>query len=251
MHSDGMNASRSRRVFLGLSAALAFLVVAALSGLYAVNRYTLRRADSLIRDVQKIDLNRSTAEDVQRILAQSGRVVNHSEAKLCSADDDEYSARVSNPMLNWLGERNSVLRPFGNRFWTVTAGVVVDHGRACAISVYIYAVRERETISGHVSYELDFSSPASTPDPYRVSIRKYKGDDWLTVELTTNATSLQRQNAFDVDLGCLQRFGGCLSACELLPFAWTDYQISAQQHGWPLPDDEQADDRCAKVAKSR
>lgn len=224
--------------------------LAALSGVYTVNFYTLRQAESLIRDVQTVDLNRSTVEDVQRILARLGRAVNHSEARLCSSDDDEYFARVSSPTLNWLGERSSKLRPFGNRVWTVTADVVVDHGHACAIRIYVFAFREGEAVSANVSYHLDFSSLEFKPDSDATSFRTYKGDDWLTAELTTHATNQQIKHAFDFDLGCFRRFGGCRSACELLPSVWTDYQIKARQHGWALPADEQADDRCAKISNS-
>ena len=231
--------------------ALFLFAAAALFGVYAANLHALRQAESLIRDVQTVELNGSTPEDVHRILARSGRVVNHAEARLCSSDDDEYFARVSSPTLNWLGERSSKLRPFGNRFWTVTADVVVDHGHACAIRVYVFAFREPEAVSANVSYQVDFPSPEFTPDPYATSIRTYKGDDWLTVQLTTHATNQQTKDAFDFDLGCLQRFRGCLSACELLPLAWADYQIKARQYRWALPVDEQADNRCTKIASSR
>jgi len=204
----------------------------------------LRQADSLVRAVQGVELNRSTAEDVRRILARTGRPVSHSVLNLCDVNDDDYYVRAANPILNWLSQRVNIASPFKNRYWTVGTSIVVSHGHACAVRIYVFVLPEHGAISAVVSYEPGFPSPYLTPDPYVVSIRKYKGDDWLEVKVTSSAAEIQRRNAFGFDFTCLRRFGGCQSACELLPPAWADYRIKARQEGWALPVDEAADVRC-------
>jgi hypothetical protein len=244
MQSDTGIPSRLPRILLSLLVFLFLLSIAAVCVTYAVNFCTLRQADSFVREVQGVELNRSTTEDVQRILARTRRPVSHSVLNLCDVNDDEYSVRAANPILNWLSERVETVRPFKNRDWAVTASIVVSHGRACAVRINVFALPEHGFISATASYEPNFPSPTSTPDPYAVSIRKYKGDDWLAVKVTSSAADLQRQNAFGFDFTCLRRFGGCQSACELLPSAWADYRIKARQEGWAVPVDEAADVRC-------
>ena len=243
MQSDTGIPSRLPRILLNLSVYFFLLSISAVCVIYAMNFYALRQADALIRAVQGVELNRSTAEDVRRVLARTGPV-SHSMLNLCDVNDDEYSVRAANPILNWLSQRVNLASPFKNRYWTVTASIVVSHGYACAVRIYVFVLPKHGAISTVVSYEPEFPSPILTPDPYLVSIRKYKNDDWLEVEVTSSATDVQRRNAFGFDFACLRRFGGCQSACELLPLAWADYRIKARQEGWALPVDEAADVRC-------
>src|SRR5271170_7960665 len=101
MQSDTGIPSRLRRILLNLFVFLFLLSISAVCVIYALNFYMLRQADSLVRAVQGVELNWSSAEDVRRILARTGRPVSHSVLNLCDVNDDDYYVRAANPILNW------------------------------------------------------------------------------------------------------------------------------------------------------
>ncbi|MGB8837614.1 MAG: hypothetical protein WCC67_12760, partial [Candidatus Acidiferrales bacterium] len=68
----------------------------------------------------------------------------------------------------------------------------------------------------------------------------------LSASVTTLGGPKDHQRAFDFDLSCLSRLGGCRGVCELMPSAWIDYQKKAQEKGLDLPADELADPYCQK-----
>jgi hypothetical protein len=203
----------------------------------------MHQAEALLRDIRTIQLEDETDDSIQAILAKGGREVVREKTSLCSGDDDEYYVVVKNPTLDWLGIRSSVLRPFGNRVWKVDANAVMSHGQPCALRFQIVSFREHELVLANVTYERDYPSI----NPYEGGYRKYKGSDWLQIQLTTRSTPEQRKSVFETDLSCLKRLWGCLSACEVMPAVWQDYQIEARQQGWPLPADEANDARCRRL----
>jgi hypothetical protein len=73
---DKVTVDRGPRICLGLLPALCFFALAVLFVSYAADRNAIREAESLLRDVQKVELNRTTGEEVHRILGLSGRTVN-------------------------------------------------------------------------------------------------------------------------------------------------------------------------------
>jgi hypothetical protein len=90
--------------------------------------------------------------------------------------------------------------------------------------------------------EEDFDNPDLAP--YAVSLGSMKGTQYVRSKVTTKATDGQAQRAFNLDLNCLTRLGGCRLRCEVMPSAWLDYQKEAKEKGWDLPPDELADPRC-------
>jgi hypothetical protein len=77
--------------------------------------------------------------------------------------------------------------------------------------------------SGRVTESTSFAEPANPANPdFSITLERDKTGrpQNAVVELTPKATSSQRQQAYDVNLGCLSKIGGC-GANEMLPAVWS------------------------------
>jgi hypothetical protein len=116
-----------------LAALMAFVVVAI--GVEAIANFrTQKAAETLLREVQKLKVGESTEDDVNRIVAEHSAESRIGNFNLCGLGAQTHRTVIGNRILNWLGYRSKILRPFGNRVWGVDADFVVDKGKLCFVS---------------------------------------------------------------------------------------------------------------------
>jgi hypothetical protein len=68
------------------------------------------------------------------------------------------------------------------------------------------------------------------------------GGEGIECRLTPQAKGEERNRAYDFDFGCLTRWGGCTSLCQLAPAAFADYVKRTGSMPWL----DQHDPNCAK-----
>jgi hypothetical protein len=76
--------------------------------------------------------------------------------------------------------------------------------------------------AGRVTESTSFAEPANPANPdFSIKLERDKTGrpQNAIVQLTPKATAPQRQEAYDVNLGCLSKIGGC-AADEMLPSVW-------------------------------
>jgi hypothetical protein len=95
-----------------------------------------------------------------------------------------------------------------------------------------------------VSANSQQAGPNSEEVRYDVSAGSIRNIRSFNTRITTDATPYEARRAFNFDLSCLTRFGGCRAGCEVMPSAWLDYQEKAKEKGEAVPADELADPRC-------
>jgi hypothetical protein len=230
--------------------ALGFLVAAFITLLlweYIVNLRAQHAAERLLHQVRTLKVDESTEEDATRIVNEFGAI----EARFpgyCDKVDSVRSTEVSSRILNRVGRKNPGLRWFGNSAWEVQAHFAIAKGQVCFVEYSIsanpstYSKGARFVLNSTATYYHPF---AAFPDfSYGVGLRNVHNFHDLSAAVTSLGTADEQQRAFDFDLSCLSRFGGCKSVCELMPSAWLDYQKEAKEKGLDIPADELADPRC-------
>jgi len=222
-----------------------------LMALYSANLSTERRADALLSDVRSLRTNVSSEKDALAILHRYGPEEPSVASGFCVSTTAGRSVILGNDTLNWLGRKSRVLRPFGNRVWSVEVTVLTENGRVCSVLYSVQALRSDGNwqVVVHAYDQADSSSRMYRPSPYETSARVYKSMFELRAQLTLRATAEQRERALGFALSCLARFGGCQQPCELLPSAWLDYQGEAHQNGWEVPPEE-ISGRCKSLPSS-
>jgi hypothetical protein len=209
-----------------------------------------RKARQLLNDCRSLEVGVSTEAEVQRLVREYGGEAGGLETNVCEPGrNTNHSVAVTSDSANWIGKHLPFLHPFGNRWWVAEAFFAFDNGHLCFVS---YNLRTYLTPRGR--YDLWVSataqgSPSPEIDAYGLSVGPKRNLEYFQAQVWANATSLQRQRAFDFDLSCLTRFEGCRAGCEVMPSAWLNYQRTARQRGWPLPHVELEDPRCEKLSE--
>ena len=167
----------------------------------------------------------------------------------CKSADTGSVITVTNNHLNRLGNKNRILRLFGNRFWSVEVVFLSNEGRVCATLYFLRALRSDglSEISVKVYRQQEIPGPDSSLLPSRYSARVFKNCLDFETKITPSAPATQQQHSTDFVLSCLMRFSGCRAPCELLPSAWRDYQTEAEKEGLKPHTDELNDPRCGKL----
>jgi hypothetical protein len=219
-----------KSVFRLLAALMAFVVVGI--GVETIANFrTQKAADALLREVQRLNVGESTEEDINRIVAELSAESRIEHFNLCGAGVETHRTVIDNGVLNWLGYRAKILRPFGNRVWRVEADFVVDRGKLCFL---LYVLRTFDT---HYALEITSSSIAEQDSedtkvvPYEVSVGTRLNIRYVRTETTTQASEEERQHAFDFDLACLSRLRGCSIRCEVVSSARLDYARKTNDNG--------------------
>jgi len=233
--------TRIAKILVRFVAALIAFVVIGIAVEFIANLRTEKAAEALLRDVQRLKVGQSTEADIERIIAENKRESRLDHFNICSPSAETHRTEIDNRTLNWLGYQSKILRPLGNRIWTVDAYFVVDKGRLCFVR---YVLRTLDT-----QYALEITSGSiaeehSEIEPYQLSVGTHRNIRFLRPQVTTLATEEEHQHTFDLDLSCLSHFGGCRSVCELMPSAWLDYQKKAKEKGWDIPAYVLADPCC-------
>ncbi len=233
----GLNRIIKTVAFLGL------ILVICLGTEFTLNLRAERRARSALDEIRALAVGVSTETEVQNVVDRNGGEGTATTSGHCGPDAKSHSVMVASRPLDWLGAESPALRLFGDRAWAMDAFLVTSNGMLCFKSYDVRALRSRySVISASASTEQGFRN--AVPPPYVVYVGSRRMIDFIRVETTTDATEEQRQRAFDFDLSCLLRFGGCRARCELMPHAWTDYLAGAKENGWDMPAGELANQKC-------
>lgn len=205
-----------------------------------------RRAEALLNDVRSLRLEESTAADVVSIVEKyRGNESGGGWNSRCGPYDSSYFVRVANDSINRIGLRFPFLR-FALKPQGVVATFMLNLGRlrCMSYSVGSYPPHDwKELLVEAQAFPEVQGISWSLPTPFDV---EYGGGNvWhFRTNLKPGAKPEELRLAFDFDLSCLGRFGGCVAACELMPTAWVEYEKKAEERGLEIPRHELNDKRC-------
>jgi hypothetical protein len=111
-----------------------------------------------------------------------------------------------------------------------TLGAVVDlryrDEKLTSIRYGIHTLALEDDHQGNRNAEVTFQEDSHFEENRNYHIRAGRGpgpaEFGIAVFITPEATEQQRDAAFDFDLSCSSRFGGCPEPCELMPAAWKE-----------------------------
>lgn len=237
-----------RRAAIGLLGAFVAGFIGIVIFQYLVNLRAVHKAENLLQEVRALDLDRSTAGDVERIVDSFG-AAEMAFPGYCDKIDSVRSIEVSSPPLNQIGRKVPMLRWFGNSVWEAQAHFVIEQGRLCFVEYKISANPSPLTRTLFVLNSAgSYGRPQTQGDDfsYGVGLRNLHYFHDLSADDRAISNVEAHRHTFDFELSCLSRFGGCRGVCELMPSAWLDYQNEAKEKGWDIPADELANPRCHK-----
>jgi hypothetical protein len=210
---------------------------------YGWTLHMRRDAYALLSYMRSFNVGESTTSDVLLAL-KPFRSLPNLPSMNC---ETFYNVQVSNFVLNRITYNSPLLRRVGLVPWGVRGAVSFQKGKLCAsifsvettldeqrrltVSARGVASNTQMLMNDHPDYEV---FPLASNDHFHR----------LDVRFTPRATSEEREHAFDFDLSCLTRSGGCGSECELMPSAWLDYEKTARSKGWTLRPNEVNDPHC-------
>jgi hypothetical protein len=195
------------------------------------NFRTQKAAETLLRGVQKLKVGESTEEDINRVVAEHSAESRIGHFNFCGVGAETHRTVIGNSILNWLGYRSKVLRPFGNRVWRVEADFVVDKGKLCFVQFVLQTSDPRYGLQITSSSIATQDSEDTKVVPYAVDAGTRYYTRYVRIETTTLAAEEERQHAFDFNLACLSRLRGCTTRCEVVPSAWLDYEEKTNHNG--------------------
>jgi hypothetical protein len=240
--------NRTTKLILSLVSTLLVLIFAGIMFEAFANLSAERRAASLLEDVRGLKVGESTSEDIQRLIARYGGEAGGMITNVCASRTNTKSVAVASDSLNWLGWRAPRVRLFGNRLWTAEANFAVEGDRVCFVEyglrLYLVGSVYEIFLSGTSAYE----PVSSEVPPYTTSVWLLRSTVFFRTFVTSHGSEEQHRRAFDFDLSCLSRLGGCKAGCEVMPSAWIDAQKEVREANAPLPPDESSGPNCAKVA---
>src|ERR1700727_695101 len=211
---------------------------------FVLNLRAEKQARSLLNEIRDLTVGESTEIEIQNLVDKNGGESGGIISGVCDLNAKSHSIMVTSPDLDWIGSKAAPLRPFGNRVWAVQIFLVTSKNRLCFKSYDVRVFLSRyNSLHAEASTVQGFGN--SDTSSYFTSAGTLKSG-YIRAVATTDATAEQRQRAFDFDLSCLMRFGGCRSRCELMPSAWADYVRRAKENGWNIPAGELANPKCQK-----
>jgi len=227
--------------------ALILVIAAILTGIQWRNR---ARAESLLRQVETIRVGGSTKSDVRRIFSGYPSEEFQALSSLCPHADSNLSVYVRSEFLNRISNALPQLRMIGLAPWGAGATVLFEQGKVCNFDYSFGAPlpdKSQEldvTLTGTLlegeDSHVKFGSYWSRYSLVRGHIHSFK------VHISPDAIPDERRKAFDFNLSCVSRVGGCRAICEVMPSALLDYQ---RTEGSRLPPEELNDPRCKHLAE--
>ena len=200
-----------------------------------------------MNDVRSLRLEESTAADIVSIVEKYHGGENGGSDSRCAPYDSSYFVRVANDSINSIGLRFPFLR-FAFKPQGVVAVFILNRGRLRCMSYTVGSYPPHDwkelMVEAQALPEVQgISWPLSRP----FDVEYVGGNVWhFRTNLKPGARPEELRLAFDFDLSCLGRFGGCVAACELMPAAWTEYEKKAEERGSEIPRHELNDKRCLK-----
>jgi len=244
---SGDNVKKLVRATALVPFAIVCLIPGASCVIYVLQLRVERRAEALLNDVRSLRLEDSTAADVLSVVQKyhGSASAGGRDAFGCDAWDASYSIRIANDALNSIGLRYPFLR-FAVNPQGVVATFMVNQGRLHCMWYRFASFPPHDwkqlVVEVHANPAwAGISWPLSKP----FVVEYPSGKMWFFfVNLKPAATAEELRLAFDFNLSCMRRVGGCVAACELMPTAWPEYLKRAQERGLTIPRHELDDSRC-------
>lgn len=171
-------------------------------------------------------LEDSTAADVLSVVEKSpGRAsAGGRDAFGCDVGDTSYSIRIANDALNSVDLRYPFLR-FAVKPQGVEATFMVDQGRLDCMWYRFASFPPNDWKQLVVEVHANPAAPGILGPSSKPFVVEYWTGKmrFFFVDLEPGATAEELRLAFDFNLSCMRRFGGCVAACELMPTAWPEY----------------------------
>lgn len=176
------------------------------------------RAEALLRDITSLKVGTSTEADLQQIVERQRRSV------FAQYRDEHTSSTVFKIQNRWLSTLR--LEPVA---W-FDASVAVEDGHVSHIRAALFRSMDIfptfGASAGMVTENAGQAEDGSTSSPHYYFPTPV-GKPYLRVQLDSQASTAQRQRAFDFSFECLTKPGwGCDLPCDYLPSAWQDWKES-------------------------
>jgi hypothetical protein len=183
--------------------------------------YVLKRtAANLVHDVAGLTLGRSTYADAQRIADsyRRFRVASWSkESTSCTPQKCFFNFDLTNSVIS----RVRLVRPAVLR---ITVAVYDD--KVTSVDIAFWGglngthgafVQEAEQFTAREVGPYSFPTPVGKP--------------YLRIAVTPEASAIEKQHAFTIDVDCLASWRSCDLGCDYLPLAWKDWKKELSTRG--------------------
>lgn len=251
---------RWRRLLLAILGTTVTLAALLLLTSYATVYYAHHKAQKLLDEVRTLGPGKTSVEDVKKLVQRyGGEEFDANSYSFVEGSDKKYTwpdpclgealsyAIFANPP--WIVMRTvyafPVLQKIGLHPWAVSLNIHRKEGKVTCYSQNVLFWRpDGQEVEATAS--LNLRNPQSLveqgvyePESF-VSRSHYHH---TSVNVLREASSEQRDRAFQMDLSCTVSLHGCYFPCQLMPLGWLDSLRDRQLHGRGLP--EGADDpRC-------
>jgi hypothetical protein len=172
-------------------------------------RLSRNRAEAFLRETGRLAVGKTSFRDAEAVLAPYRHHVSYSDR--CTPEHCLILFVFKNTWLRIL--HLAPAASFG--------GTLVFENDVLVARITLLG--QGECCAGHVTESTSFAEPADPAHPdFSVMLERDKTGhpQKAMVELTPRASVEQRQEAYDVNLDCLSRVGGC-KAEELMPSLWS------------------------------
>lgn len=235
------------RVTASVAILIFCLVSLALCVIYVVQLRLERRSEALLNDVGSLKLEVSTGADVMAIVQKyQGFEITDGWNSGCGPYDSSYAAVIRNDSINRIGLRFPILR-FAVKPQGAAAQFMLKEGRLHCLIFRVYSFPPHDWKQLTVRAQAYPDQPGlEWPPSVPFGVEYESGNVWIFfTNLRPGATPEERRRAFDFDLSCMRRIGGCVAACEMMPTAWQEYLKKVREGGLTIPRQDLADSRCA------
>jgi hypothetical protein len=215
-----------KRIWLKVSVSLAALGLLA-SIVLACYGFVIRgQAELLLRDVTALRVGESSEADALHFFTKHKKFCSN---RVCEQDYCVTTFKVTNRWLEALR-----VEPYAEFYvgYTVKNGKVSAIHASLARSMPIYPTFSAsagmvDEYSEYPSYLVGRQGHYAFPTPI--------GKSYLSVNLDSHATPIQREHAFAFSFRCFVKPGwGCNLPCDYLPLAWQDWKSDLNNTGFPI-----------------
>jgi hypothetical protein len=239
---------------------LAAVAVLAISAEEVSTRIYRRRAERLLYDLRQLQVGKSTFEDARAVIMRHAGGVSPFDHSGCGPAHCTFVVGVEHfpfRMEAWGRHLNieaeyyalRALPPLGLQDWESGGDVRIDGGIVTHIGYRVVVRGSGGWVLGYFAVE-DRAAARHLPDlmverPYFVhwfNITTVGGGEGIESSLTPQASTEERNRAYNFNFDCLTRRGGCTSLCQIAPLAFADYV--KETGGMPWLDEH--DPNCAK-----
>jgi hypothetical protein len=235
------------RIFVSIAAGL--LICAGLAELiiYSANVKTRRKSELLLNSVRHLKLGEEL-QDVQPILIRYGARTTSGMAG--SMPERIYSIRIANDIVNVIGFKCPALWRVGLKPSGVVVNLIYTQEKLSSLS-YSFStfLPEASPLAEELSATVQLKERGTyqANRNYRIGVGRGSGPSTFGVGaiVTPEANDEEHDAAFDFDLSCLSRFGGCQMPCELMPAVWKDALRRYENKEISLPREVLDNPRCS------